>query len=324
MADRRTGRPDSVAVLMGGTSTEREISLLSGVRVVDALQRRGYSAAAHLYEGNLPEMVTSVSGADMVFLALHGGDGENGTVQLALEKGGLTFTGSGSSASSKAMDKHGSKLLMRQLDITTPEWALLALSESGGPLYAGDSPALAQLQQQHGLPMVIKPNSEGSTVGVTIAKSPLEVDMGLNLAREFDSRVMAEVYIPGRELTVTVLDGRPLPVVEIVPQHDYYDYESKYGDDMSDYFVPADLSLALAAGIQDAAARLHDALGCRHYSRTDFRLSADDRYFCLELNTLPGLTEHSLTPMAAAAVSIGFDQLIETVTLMAWRDGDPR
>ncbi len=196
----------------------------------------------------------------------------------------------------------------------------MMLGESGSSLHSGDSPALTRLLRRRGLPLVIKPNSEGSTVGITIAKSPVEIDMGLALAAEFDSQVVAEVYIPGRELTVTVLDGRPLPVVEIVPKHDFYDYESKYSENMSDYFVPADLPLTLAAGIQDAAARLHDALGCRHYSRTDFRLAPDDRYYCLELNTLPGLTEHSLTPMAAAAVDIGYDQLIEEIMLLAWRD----
>ena len=129
---------------------------------------------------------------------------------------------------------------------------------------------------------------------------------------------MAEVYIPGRELTVTVLDDRPLPVVEIVPKHDYYDYESKYGDDMSEYFVPADLPLMVAAGLQAAALRLHEALGCRHYTRTDFRLAPNGDYYCLELNTLPGLTSHSLTPMAAGATGINYDALINQLVRLAW------
>lgn len=321
MAEPRADRPNSVAVLMGGTSNEKEVSVVSGLRVIAALRQRGYDAQTHYYEGHLADTVESVSRADMVFLALHGGDGENGTVQTALQAAGIPYTGSGSEASRRAMDKHGAKQLMRQLEIETPDWTVIAFPAGSAEPGHHELPGLTPFLQQHDWPVVIKPNSEGSTVGVTIARSRLQVEAGLIIAREFDSLVMAEVYIPGRELTVTVLDGKPLPVVDIVPRHGYYDYKSKYGDNMTDYFVPADLPLTVAAGIQGAALRLHDALGCRHYSRADFRLSPDDRYFCLEINTLPGLTEHSLTPMAAAAVDMDFEELIEAITLMGWRDG---
>lgn len=311
----------SIAVLMGGVNSENQVSLESGELIMAALGALGYRVIPLVYEGDLATTIPGLAGCDLVFIALHGGDGEDGTVQAALEKAGLPFTGSRSASSRLAMDKQLSKQYMVRAGITTPAWVKLDLDISARRQHWKEFPALTAFLEEHGLPLVIKPNHEGSTVGLTIVETPGELDQALMLAGEFGRRVLAETYIPGRELTATVLEDVPLPIVEIVPEGGLYDYESKYSDGRSAYFVPADLPLKTAVAIQDAAVKLYCGLGCRHYARVDFRLNPQGEFFCLELNTLPGMTSHSLTPMAAAAVGIDFNGLIERIVQAALPSG---
>ena len=290
----------------------------SGQRVREVLEGYGYPCAPIVYDGDLEGTVDALSSFNLVFNALHGGEGEDGTVQAALDQAGIRYTGSGPRASQVAMDKHASKEIMSATRIPTAPWVCLDLEEKEGFARSEDHPELAAFLELHSYPVVIKPNQEGSTVGLTIVKEPTDLDEALLLAGEFGQKILAEVYIPGRELTVTILNGRPLPIVEIVPKHGLYDYECKYSDGMSRYHVPAEIPLDITVAIQGAALRLYQELGCCHYSRVDFRLNDDQQFFCLELNTLPGMTSHSLTPMAAQAAGIGFPELIKMIVDLAF------
>ncbi|MFB0515610.1 MAG: D-alanine--D-alanine ligase [Candidatus Neomarinimicrobiota bacterium] len=310
----------TVAVLLGGINSEREISLETGRRVMEALHRLGYEAAPVVYEGNLGDMVAALRGYDLVFNALHGGDGEDGTVQTALDKAGIAYTGSRPRASRLAMDKHASKQRMVAIGIPTTPWVSLMLADGPASSYNSTHPELRTFLEEHPYPVVVKPNHEGSTVGLSIVETRIDLEEALLLAREFGSQVLVESYVPGRELTVAILDQRPLPIVEIVPRHRSYDYECKYTDGMSAYFVPADLPLDVTVAIQEEARRLYEDLGCRHYARADFRFNPEGRFFCLELNTLPGMTSHSLVPMAARAAGISFDKLIDSIIRLALSD----
>ncbi len=305
---------------MGGVNSEAQVSLESGTRILATLEGLGYRAEALVYEGNLQASVSASARFDLVFNALHGGDGEDGTVQAALEQARIPFTGSGSKASRLAMDKHMSKEQMHLADVPTPPWLKVKVDTSSAWKHWKAVPELPAFIKEYDLPLVVKPNHEGSTVGLTIVESPGDLDQALSLAAEFGSIVLVEAYIPGRELTATILDDVPLPIVEIVPEGGFYDYESKYSDGLSTYFVPADLPLKTTVAIQGAAARLYQQLGARHYARADFRLNPEGEFFCLELNTLPGMTSHSLTPLAAAAVNIDFNGLIEQIVKLVWRD----
>ncbi len=307
----------TVAVLLGGINSEQEISMETGCRVLDTLLSLGYEAEAVVYEGGLADTVATLRGYDLVFNALHGGDGEDGTVQAALEQAGIRYTGSRPRASRMAMDKHTSKVRMVEAGIPTAPWVSLTLDEGTVIPHGEDDPVLAAFLKEHPCPVVVKPNHEGSTVGLTIVENATDLDEALLLAREFGPQVLVETYIPGRELTVAILKNRPLPIVEIVPRHQSYDYECKYSDGMSSYFVPAELSLNQTVAIQAVALELFQQLGCRHYARVDFRLNPDGEFFCLELNTLPGMTSHSLVPMAAKAAGLTFEDLIDRIVGLA-------
>jgi len=314
----------TIAVLLGGTNSEREVSMESGRRVLEALHTLGYEAAPVVYEGELAGTVEVLQGFDLVFNALHGGDGEDGTVQAALDKAGISYTGSRHQASRLAMDKHTSKELMMAAGIPTAPWVSLTLAEGPSFPRSDSYPELIKFLEEYSYPVVVKPNHEGSTVGLSIVEVPTDLDEALLLAREFGPQVLVESYIPGRELTATILRERPLPIVEIIPRHRSYDYECKYTDGISTYIVPADLPLDITVAVQDTARRLYENLGCRHYARVDFRLNPDGQFFCLELNTLPGMTSHSLVPMAAKAVGISFIELIDRIVKLALTDkGSP-
>ena len=315
------GKPLRIAVLMGGVNSEKEISFHSGQRMVEAVQSLGHDATVVVYEGDLPGTVSALRDHDLVLLALHGGDGEDGTVQTALDEAGLRYTGSPPAASRLAMDKHRAKERMLALGVPTAPWVRLEPGDMGPG--GRPDPALAAFLAAHPYPVVVKPNSEGSTVGLTIAGHPDDLPTALSLAGEFDDQVLVEAYVPGRELTVTVLHQRPLPIVEITPLHQAYDYECKYTEGMSSYSVPADLPLALTVAVQGAAQRLYEGLGCRHYARVDFRLDPRGRFYCLELNTLPGMTSRSLTPMAAKAAGMSFEALIGRIAQLAMADSVP-
>ena len=308
----------TIAVLLGGVSPEREVSLESGRMVLQALLKLGYEAEAVVYEGAVEGVLGAVESHELVFNALHGGEGEDGTVQRALEAAGIGFTGSKSASCRLAMDKQAAKLRMRDLQLPTPDWIQLQHPSESVPIHWRSIPALEDFTRRYDQPWVVKPNSQGSTVGVSIVRAEKDLDRALALAWELDEQILVEEYIPGRELTVTVLGQRPLPVVEIKPQHEIYDYACKYTDGLSHYTVPAELDLGTTVRIQTAATRLYEDLGCRHYSRVDLRYHDRRGFFCLELNTLPGMTRHSLTPMAAEAAGIPYDGLVERIVELAW------
>jgi D-alanine-D-alanine ligase len=322
-----------IAVLMGGDSPEREISLLSGGAVADGLRQAGHEVDLV----DIPSVgavldLDILRKVDMVFPALHGGQGEDGHLQAVLDVMKIPYALSGAAASSLAMDKGSAKRVMRAAGIPTPDWLQvtwdprqgktgLAGSGKGGctPEHIFER-AAAEL----GFPLVIKLNGAGSSVGVEIVEEP-------GLFPEAFSRVAAagttdgvsgeldlllEKFIPGRELTAAIFLGRRLPLLEIRPLEGFYDYRNKYTVGATEYLVPAPVHSPLYEQISADALRLFELVGCRGLARVDFRL-AGENYNCLEINTIPGMTETSLVPKAAAAVGIGFQHLVEDVCLAA-------
>ena len=329
-----------VALLMGGRSAEREISLRTGRGIAQALRNLGHEVTAldaangRMLPAGEEERVAlpaeavqklpassstafanaaAINEAEVVFLALHGGDGEDGTIQALLELAGKPYTGSGVLSSALAMNKAASKKVFVQEGIATPEWVLLSAGEEQPEI---DADALG------GYPLIVKPNAEGSTVGLTVVTKAEELPEAIALAGDYGPDVLIEQYIPGRELTVAVLGDEALPIVEIKPKSGFYDYEHKYTAGMSEYTCPADLPEPLAARIRELGLRAARALGCRGVSRADFRLSPANEPYCLEVNTIPGMTPTSLVPMAAKARGLSYDQLVSRMLDLAvaeWR-----
>ena len=327
-----------VAVLMGGRSSEREISLRSGHGVAQALRNLGHDATSvDAADGSvLPAgkeesaaakrdavlklplsamlaavQVPAVRDADVVFVALHGTFGEDGVIQAALELAGKTYTGSGVLASAIAMDKAMSKRVFEREAIPTPHWVLL---ESGVQGRSIDTSLLG------GYPLVVKPNAEGSTVGLSIVKHPSELDPALEKAARHDHQILVEEYIEGRELTVAVVGEEAFPVVEIKPKSGFYDYEAKYTKGKTEYICPAPLEKELGRHLRELAVECAAVLGCRGVVRVDFRLSEQDEPQVLEVNTVPGLTPTSLVPMAAQAKGLSYDQLVGRMLDLALAD----
>ncbi|MCL7964202.1 MAG: D-alanine--D-alanine ligase [marine benthic group bacterium] len=328
-----------IAVLLGGTSEERKVSLASGRAVIEALRSRGHSVVAvdpafgaipgdeedHYLGGAVgpapPELealremgmaalgtalaeLPAVRDADVAFIALHGGDGENGRVQALLDVGGVPYTGSGFLGSSLAFDKRLSKELLAQAGVPTPDWAR-----------RGEAPG--STLGRMGLPLVVKPSCGGSTVGLTIVRRAEELGAAIGLAGRYDDDVLCEAFVPGRELTVALLDGEPLPAVEIFPGNEIYDYESKYTPGLSRYEAPAGLDSDEQDWLAELAVRSWVALRQRSFSRIDFRRDENGEFWCLEANSVPGLTATSLVPKAAAAAGISFPDLCERIAVSA-------
>jgi D-alanine-D-alanine ligase len=325
-----------ITVLLGGTSSERDVSVISGLRIADALRSRGHEVvafdtakgevsadeAARLLAGGVgtappsPEALRAMQDKvllgnlaqlksnDVVFLALHGGQGEDGTIQALLELVGVPYTGSGHLASGIAMDKDLTKRLLRQAGVPTAEWRMAPLSRQAA-------------ERVFQLPVVVKPSKQGSTVGLTVVKHWDDYDAAVAEAYRHDDEVMIEAFIPGRELTVAVIGDVALPVGEIIPAKEIYDYECKYTPGMAREEFPADLPPAIAAEAQRLGLATFQALKLRGYARVDFRLTPAGDLFCLEANTLPGMTALSLVPQAAAAAGIGFEELCDRVAHLA-------
>src|SRR5918997_166276 len=324
-----------VTVLTGGTSAERDVVLASAVQVIRALRSRGHDVAVvDTARGYIPETdekallsggvgtepppieqlrglerglllsglgnLRVVRDADVLFLALHGGRGEDGTIQTLLEMVGVPYTGSGRLGSAMAMDKDISKRLFRAGGVATADWVMAPASRT-------------DVERNFGWPVVVKPSKQGSTVGLTVVKAAREYDAAVKLAREFDDEVMIERFVPGRELTVGVLEGRALAVGEIIPRHEIFDYECKYTPGMSQEIFPADLPVAVSKECGRLGLVAHEALKLGGYSRVDFRLTPGGDLVCLEVNTLPGMTATSLLPQAARAVGIDFPELCERI-----------
>ncbi|MFL6710870.1 MAG: D-alanine--D-alanine ligase [Massilia sp.] len=291
-----------VGVLFGGRSAEREISILSGTGVLAALQSRGVDA--HGFdpaERSLAELAPEKF--DRVFIALHGRFGEDGSLQGALEQLGIPYTGSGVMASAVGMDKIATKMMWLQKGLPTPTYAEI-----------GQGDDLARIAQQLGLPLIVKPPHEGSTIGITKVEQADAFQAAVDVAMGFDDVVLAEQFITGREFTVAILgkgkDARALPICEIVAPQGNYDYQNKYFTDDVQYFCPADLPVELTAEMQRLALAGYRAVGCEGWGRVDFLLRvADNKPFLIEVNTSPGMTGHSLVPMAARAVGISYEDL---------------
>jgi D-alanine-D-alanine ligase len=325
-----------ITVLMGGASSERDVSFASGTRVAAALRERGhtvtgfdpamdvltveqerkYLSGAVKTEPPTPEFLATlripgtlgdhpaVRDADVVFLGLHGGQGEDGTVQALLDLAGITYTGSGHLASALAMDKDLSKLLFRAAGVRTADWLMAPASED-------------EIVSALGLPVVVKPSKQGSTVGLSVVKQREDLAAAIELAYRHDDEVMIEAFVPGRELTVGILGHEPLAVGEIIPKHEIYDYECKYTPGMAVEEFPAKIDRAQTGAVQQQALAAFRALKLGGYARIDFRMSPEGHFYCLEANTLPGMTETSLIPQSADACGISFGELCERVVRLA-------
>jgi len=302
-----------VVVLKGGRSSERDVSLVSGNAIAEAVRELGHETF-ELDPADFPDYYLLAQRLhdlkpDLVFIGLHGGSGENGELQAALELSGFKFAGSAHQACALTMDKYVSKLLAREEGIPVPDCILLRedlLTDYNDPAdYQSFTDRLS-------LPLIVKPNDGGSSVGITRVNRLDELKSAVRQAFAHSKTVLLEQFIDGRELTVTVLDGKALPVVEIRPHNGWYDYANKYTKGNTDYLVPAPIEEPLAQLLQLYAERLWGAFGCRGFARIDFRYDEQTPYF-LEVNTLPGMTPLSLTPMAAKAVGMDFNHLIAKI-----------
>ncbi len=286
-----------VGVLMGGNSAEREVSLKSGAAVLAALQRQGVDA--HAFDPakrSLGDL--AMAEFDRVFIALHGRYGEDGCIQGALELMGLPYTGSGVMASAIGMDKWRTKLLWQAAGLPTPDWALLEANSD-----------FAAIEKQLGLPIFVKPAREGSSIGMSKVKQPDELKAAYEKAAEFDSLVLAEKFVDGGEFTCAILGGQPLPMIHLVPKNEFYDYEAKYLRDDTEYRCPCDLPAEQEKAIQALCLRAFNVVGCQGWGRVDVMLDSKANPYLLEINTSPGMTDHSLVPMSARVAGIDFDAL---------------
>lgn len=328
-----------ITVLMGGTSSERNVSLASGTRIAQALREKGHDVIAldpargvissreeeeirsskvgtepptleslsKFAEGTFLPNLTSmkeIKGADVVFLGLHGGQGEDGTIQALLDMAHIRYTGSGHLASALAMDKDLSKRLFRAADVNTADWLMAPA-------------AIEQVEGILGLPVVVKPSKQGSTVGLSVVKKRADLAKAIEEASKYDDEVMIERFVPGRELTVGVLGDVAFPAGEIISKHEIYDYECKYTAGMATEEFPAKISPEAAERIQQQALAAFKALKLGGCARIDFRLTTDGEFYCLEANTLPGMTQFSLIPQGAAAMGIGFPELCDRIVRLA-------
>jgi D-alanine-D-alanine ligase len=298
-----------VAVLKGGSSLERGVSLRSAARVEDALEELGHESIGIDVGRDLVDRLRS-DRPDVVFIALHGPGGEDGTVQELLEILDLPYTGPGVAACALCMDKVASKHEIRAAGLPTPDWAAFnatAFRELG----AADT--LDEIEARLGFPLVVKPASQGSSLGVEFASSRDEVPQALVAAFSYDDRVLLERYVKGHELAVSVLGADPLPIVEAIPREgDFFNFEARYEIGRTEYVCPADLPQAEARTVQELATRTYERLGCGGFARVDLMLGADGPQV-LEVNAIPGLTDTSLFPMAAEAAGIGFTELVERI-----------
>jgi D-alanine-D-alanine ligase len=322
----------TVALLVGGTSPEREVSKSSGSSVLKALRDLGYKVKvvdpayglnqpqderkffskenyAEISNRNYIDIINSsfFDDVDIAFLALHGRWGEDGTIQSLLELRGIKYTGSKILASALAMDKSATKIMFRHHGVPTPNWFTVNHKESDFNLIK------TRIKNEFGYPCIIKPNDQGSTVGLTLCKEETFIEEAINKALEFSSKALIEEYIPGRELTIAVIDQNPLQVLEIKPKSGLYDYESKYTHGKTEYIVPADIPQDLSDNLRKHALTAFNSAGCESYGRVDFRLTDDNKFYCLEINTLPGMTSTSLVPKMAKAAGISFEDLIDKI-----------
>ena len=292
-----------VAVLFGGKSAEREVSLKSGARVLDALRRQ--SIDAHAFDP-AERTLDELAAFDRAFVVLHGRYGEDGTIQGALELMGIPYTGSGVMASAIGMDKWRTKLLWRSVGLPIPDFVMLDADSD-----------FAAVEKQLGLPLFVKPACEGSSIGVTKVRQAGELRQAYAEAAKHDSLVIAEQGVLGGEYTVAILGDQALPIIRIVPATDFYDYEAKYLRDDTRYLCPSGLSETREQELRAQALEAFHVLGCRGWGRVDFLMDGEGRAYFLEVNTSPGMTDHSLVPMAAREAGLSYEQLVLRVLSLA-------
>ncbi|MBI4706991.1 MAG: D-alanine--D-alanine ligase [Candidatus Omnitrophica bacterium] len=311
LGDRRH-RYGKIGILMGGPSSEREISLKSGKAVYESLVGANFDVTAvDIQSDNKEENINLLKplGIDCAFIALHGRFGEDGQIQSILDALGITYTGSGEESSRLAMDKIASHRIFSDNALPAPKYEVLTKGSAVDP---------GAILKTFGLPVVVKPATHGSSVGLTIVDKMEDFKEALRLAFSFDDRILVEEYIKGREMTVGILDDKALPVIEILPKNRFFDFEAKYKAGMTDYIVPAQISERDFAKIQEAALRAHRLLGCYGCSRVDVILPKTGLPFVLEVNTIPGLTATSLLPKAAKTVGIDFNTLCLKLIKLAY------
>ncbi|MBK7104197.1 MAG: D-alanine--D-alanine ligase [Ignavibacteriae bacterium] len=325
----------TIAVLLGGTSPERAVSKESGKSVYQAVKSLGYNTKIidPAYGLNQPQniedyfcdcefakisnenMIAAINSpffddVDLAIIALHGKWGEDGAIQSLLELRGIKYAGSGVLASSLSMDKAKSKIIFNHFGVSTPEWI-------EANKFTDFIELNKKIENTIKYPCIVKPNDQGSTIGLTKCNNFEGLESAVNLASQFSKKVLLEKFIPGRELAVAIVKDFKLPILEIIPKHELYDYECKYTDGMSEYIIPAKIDKEIEIELQRQALLAFNSLGCELYSRVDFRLPENGIPYCLEINTLPGMTSHSLVPKIAKANGIEFEELIDIIITSA-------
>ncbi len=321
----------SIAILVGGTSPERAVSKESGKAMYEAVKTLGYKVRLvdPGYGLNQPtkiedffndceygilsneNIISSINSplfneVDLALLALHGKWGEDGIIQSLLELKGTKYTGSGVLGSSLSMDKAKSKIIFNHFGVSTPKWIET-------DRYVNLAELNTQILDSIKYPCIVKPNDQGSTIGLSKCNAPDELEECIKLASQFSIGILLEEYIVGKELAVGIVKDVELPILEIIPKHELYDYECKYTDGMCEYIVPASLDKAVEQELQKQAFLAFDSLGCKDYSRVDFRVTEEGKPYCFEVNTLPGMTSHSLLPKMAKATGISFEELVDII-----------
>jgi D-ala D-ala ligase N-terminal domain protein len=301
----KTLKQEKIAVLLGGTSAEREVSLNSGTAVLNALRKQGYDAHP-IDPKEFPVATLKEQGFDRVFNILHGRGGEDGTMQGLLEQIGIPYTGCGVMTSALTMDKMRTKMLWKAFGLPVAEMEIVTVENR-----ANLTPE--SVVKKLGLPLMVKPSLEGSSVGLTKVKAIEELESAVDFALKFDRTVLIEEWLAGDEFTVPVLDNEVLPSIKIVPEGEFYDYDAKYISDNTQYFCPAGLSDEREQELRDLVKQAYDVVGCRGWSRIDVIADAEGNFRLVEVNTNPGMTSHSLFPKSAATVGYSFEQLVERI-----------
>ncbi|MGQ9603421.1 MAG: D-alanine--D-alanine ligase family protein [bacterium] len=303
-----------IVVLMGGRSTEREVSLQTGKAVANGLRCLNHEVIEYDFDPSrgrgIEDLIRSglIFDVDVVFIALHGGEGEDGRVQAALEILGVPYTGSGVEASVLCIDKIATKIFFEYYGLPTPKWFSIDDSELGEEI-------IQRIESIGGFPVVVKPSDQGSTVGISIVRKSEQVESAIEEAMRYSQSILVEEYIDGRELSVPLFNNEVFPIVEIRPRTGFYDYKHKYTKGETEYICPAVLDGKTCEQIKQSALKAFQLLGCSGIARVDVRLGEDGIGYLLEVNTIPGMTETSLVPMSAEVVGVSFSNLLERIVL---------
>ena len=291
-----------IGVLMGGNSDERIISLSTGNEVLKALKKLGYQAEKISIKDNFENFLEKFQEQELIFNALHGGEGEDGKIQQWMDDNNIKYTGSGPTSSALCMDKNRSKDFAKIMGVRTPKWQLFSNPDE-------------KIKLQ--FPFVVKPNTQGSTFGLTVVNNEEELPLAIKTAFQYGEDVIAEEYIKGREVTVPILGESLYPILEIVPSHDLYDFDCKYTPGMTEYFCPAELGSDITSLINENTELLFKEFGCNVYARVDYLIDNSGIPYFLEVNTLPGMTSTSLLPKSLASAGISFESLIAKIVKLS-------